>query len=166
MERRRCAHRFLPGPLTHPHSPPANEGDGLLMAMDVGADLANMTEAWWYPASSVPGEEYEGRPLARFVGVERTAPHSIMVDRFGQRFVNEAANYNDMLKAFFSFDANQYAPRHLPCWVVLDSQYRSRYPVATVRPGDPDPDVAPRQGTPRGTGPTGGDRSGRPGRRR
>ena len=132
--------RFLPGPLTHPHSPPANEGDGLLMAMEVGADLANMNETWWYPASSVPGEEYEGRPLARFVGVERTAPHSIMVDRFGQRFVNEAANYNDMQKAFFSFDANEYSTRHLPCWVVFDRQYRSRYPVVTARPGDPDPE--------------------------
>jgi succinate dehydrogenase/fumarate reductase flavoprotein subunit len=135
--------RFLAGPLTHPHTPPANEGDGLLMAMEVGADLANMTEAWWYPASSVPGEEYEGRPLARFVGVERTAPHSIMVDRFGSRFVNEAANYNDMQKAFFSFDANEYSSRHLPCWVVFDHQYRSRYAAATVRPSDPDPDWLP-----------------------
>jgi 3-oxosteroid 1-dehydrogenase len=135
--------RFLPGPLTHPHSPPANEGDGLLMAMEVGADLANMNESWWYPASSVPGERYEGRPLARFVGVERTAPHSIMVNRFGQRFVNEAANYNDMQKAFFSFDANDYTTRHLPCWVVFDRQYRSRYPVATVRPGEPDPGWLP-----------------------
>jgi 3-oxosteroid 1-dehydrogenase len=51
--------RFLPGPLTHPHSPPANEGDGLLMAMEVGADLANMNETWWYPASSLPVEQYE-----------------------------------------------------------------------------------------------------------
>jgi succinate dehydrogenase/fumarate reductase flavoprotein subunit len=135
--------RFLPGPLTHPHTPPSNRGDGLLMALDVGADLANMNQAWWYPASSVPGEEYEGRPLARFVGIERTAPHSILVDRFGSRFVNEAANYNDMVKAFFSFDANEYAPRHLPCWAVFDRQYRSRYPAATVRPGTPDPDWLP-----------------------
>ena len=134
-----CA-RFLPGPLTHPTSPPANQGDGLLMAMEVGADLANMTSAWWYPAGIVPGEEYEGRPLARFLAVERTAPHSIIVDRFGQRFVNEAANYNDMQKAFFAFDANEAAPRHLPCWLVMDQQYRSRYPVINVRPGAPDPD--------------------------
>ena len=131
--------RFLPGPLTHPTSPPGNEGDGLLMAMEAGADLANMNEAWWYPAGAVPGEEYDGRPLARFIAVERTAPHSIMVDRFGHRFVNEAANYNDMQKAFFAFDANDAAPRHLPCWVVFDEQYRSRYPVINVRPGAPDP---------------------------
>ncbi len=130
---------FLAGPLTHPHSPPANEGDGLLMAMAVGADLANLTETWWYPASHIPGEEYDGHPLARFVGIERTAPHSIIVNRFGERFVNEAANYNDMMKAFFSFDANEYLPRHLPCWVVFDHQYRSRYGVVTTRPADPDP---------------------------
>src|SRR3546814_10995504 len=84
------------------------------MAMEVGADLANMNEAWWYPAGAVPGDEYEGRQLSRFVAVERTAPHSIMVDRFGHRFVNEAANYNDMQKAFFAFDAKDAAPRPLP----------------------------------------------------
>jgi succinate dehydrogenase/fumarate reductase flavoprotein subunit len=132
--------RFLAGPLSHPTSPPANEGDPLLMAMELGADLANMNEAWWYPAGAIPGETYEGRQLARFIAVERTAPHSIMVNRFGHRFVNEAANYNDMQKALFAFDANEAAPRHLPCWVVFDQQYRSRYPVITLRPGAPDPD--------------------------
>ncbi len=135
--------RYLPGPLTHPHTPPTGEGDGLSMAMEVGADLANMNEAWWYPAAHLPGERYEGRRLSRFVGVERTAPHSIIVDRFGHRFVNEAANYNDMQKAFFSFDANEYSSRHLPCWVVFDRQYRSRYPVVSARPDDPDPDWLP-----------------------
>jgi 3-oxosteroid 1-dehydrogenase len=131
--------RFLPGKLTHPTSPPVNEGDGLLMAMGLGAELGNMNEAWWYPAAAVPGEEYEGRQLARFMAVERTAPHSIIVDRFGHRFVNEAANYNDMQKAFFAFDANEARARHVPCWVVFDRQYRSKYPVINVRPGAPDP---------------------------
>jgi succinate dehydrogenase/fumarate reductase flavoprotein subunit len=139
--------RFLPAPLTHPTSPPVNEGDGLLMAMDVGADLANMNQAWWYPAGAIPGELYEGRQLARFLAVERTAPHSIIVDRFGQRFVNEAANYNDMQKAFAGFDANEAASRHVPCWVVFDQQYRSRYPVMTSRPGSPDPDWLMVDGT-------------------
>ena len=138
---------FLSGALTHPTSPPVNEGDALLMAMEAGADLTNMNEAWWYPAAAVPNEEYEGRPLARFMAVERTAPHSIMVDRFGHRFVNEAANYNDMQKAFFAFDANEASPRHLPAWVLFDQQYRSRYPVISVRPGAPDPDWLAVAGT-------------------
>ena len=54
--------RFLPGPLTHPHSPPANQGDGLLMAMDIGADLANMNETWWYPASRYRVRSTRGGP--------------------------------------------------------------------------------------------------------
>jgi 3-oxosteroid 1-dehydrogenase len=132
--------QFLVGPLAHPNSPPINEGDGLLMAMDAGAALGNMIEAWWYPAAVIPGEEYEGRPLARFVGTERTAPHSIMVNRRGERFVDEAANYNDMQKAFYFFDANDFAYRNIPCWVVFDAQYRRRYAVLSCRPTDPDPE--------------------------
>src|SRR5205823_3392953 len=50
--------RFLAGIITHPQSPPVTEGDGLVMAMEVGTDLANMDEAWWGPASAIPGEEH------------------------------------------------------------------------------------------------------------
>ncbi len=131
--------KFLPGPITHPQSPPFNEGDGLLMAMAVGADLANMTEVWGSPASLVPGEQYEGRQLSRPC-TERGRPHAILVNRYGQRFVNEAAPYNDLNKAFHYFDPVAYDYRNLPCWLICDSQYRARYPVVTVLPGDPDPD--------------------------
>jgi succinate dehydrogenase/fumarate reductase flavoprotein subunit len=62
--------QFLPGPITHPLSPPFNQGDGLLMAMEIGADLANMDEALWIPAGTVPGETYEGRQLTRFIASE------------------------------------------------------------------------------------------------
>lgn len=138
---------FLPGPLTHPTTPPFGSGDGLRMAMDVGAGLANMSEAWWYPASNVPDDTYEGLPLNRFVATERTAPHCILVNRSGRRFVNEAANYNDMMKAFFDFDPVAYRFRNLPCWSVMDEQYRRRYSIASARPGRPDPDWLIRAGS-------------------
>lgn len=132
--------KFLPGPLTHPNSPPFNEGDALIMAMEIGADLANMTGAWWEPSGCVPGEEYEGRPLSRFISSERVAPHSIMVNRRGRRFVNEGATYNDIGKVLHHFDPQEYGFSNLPCWAVFDSQYRAKYPVLTVLPGDPDPE--------------------------
>jgi len=131
---------FLAGPLTHPTTPPSGDGDGLRMAMSAGAALANMTEAWWYPASSVPGDRYEEVALNRFVATERTAPHCILVNQDGVRFVNEAANYNDMMKAFFHFDPRGYRWRNLPCWAIMDGQYRRRYSIASVRPGSPDPE--------------------------
>ena len=54
--------KFLPGVISHPNTPPFNEGDGLIMAAEMGADLANMNEAWWMPSTHVPGDQYEGRP--------------------------------------------------------------------------------------------------------
>jgi glycine/D-amino acid oxidase-like deaminating enzyme len=134
-----CA-RFLGGPLTHPNSPPGNDGDGLRMAMALGADLGNMNEAWWCPSLAIPGEEYDGRPLHRGDFATRSLPHSIIVDRRGQRFVNEAHNYNDMMKAFFAFDPVGYERPHLPAWIIVDSQYLERYALLTYVPGMPIPE--------------------------
>jgi succinate dehydrogenase/fumarate reductase flavoprotein subunit len=136
--------RYQPGKLTQHCSPPHNEGDALLMATEVGADLANMSEAWLYPGFAIPGEEHEGRPVSRWVIGERTLPHAIVVNRYGQRFTNEGANYNDMAKTLLAFDPSTYKPRNLPCWSVMDSQYRKNYPIMTVMPRDPDPDWLPK----------------------
>jgi 3-oxosteroid 1-dehydrogenase len=132
--------RFLGGPLTHPNSPPGNQGDGLRMAMALGADLGNMSEAWWCPSLAIPGEEYDGRPLHRGDFATRSLPHSIIVNRRGQRFVNEAHNYNDMMKACFTFDPVAYERSNLPAWIVVDQQYLDRYALLTYVPGMPVPD--------------------------
>lgn len=132
--------RFLGGPLTHPNSPPGNDGDGLKMAMSLGADLGNMSEAWWCPSLAIPGEEYDGRPLHRGDFATRSLPHSVIVNRRGQRFVNEAHNYNDMMKACFAFDPVAYERPNLPAWIVVDSQYLERYALLTYVPGMPVPE--------------------------
>ncbi len=139
--------QFLPGPIGYRCSPAHNEGDGLVMAMEVGADLANMSQAWTYPGTIVPGEEYEGNPVSHWVIAERTLPHTILVNRHGQRFVNEGANYNDMSKAFYNFDPTTYTFRNLPCWAIVDRQYREKYVTVTVLPIDPDPDWLTRHET-------------------
>ena len=51
--------RFLGVPMVAAGSPPGNEGDGLRMAMAVGAALGNMTEAWWAPQLDVAGDTYD-----------------------------------------------------------------------------------------------------------
>ncbi|MCA9673814.1 MAG: FAD-dependent oxidoreductase [Kofleriaceae bacterium] len=132
--------RFLGGPLTHPNSPPGNDGDGLRMAMALGADLGNMSEAWWCPSLVIPGEDYDGRQLHRGDFATRSLPHTIIVNRAGQRFVNEAHNYNDMMKAFFAFDPVSYQRPNLPAWIVLDAQYLARYALLTYVPGMPVPE--------------------------
>src|SRR3990172_9434197 len=133
--------QYLTGPVFNHCSPPhLNEGDGLIMAMEMGADLANMNEAWGQPGTVMPGEEYEGAPLSRGIITERSLPHSIMVNRRGRRFVDESQNYNEVTKALHHFDAHTYEFGNIPCWVIVDAQYRNKYPLTTIMPGDPDPD--------------------------
>jgi succinate dehydrogenase/fumarate reductase flavoprotein subunit len=144
---RGLAAQFLGGVLTHPNSPPTNEGDGLRMAMSVGADLGNMSEAWWCPSLLVPGEEYDGKQLNRGDFATRSLPHTIIVNRKGKRFVNEAQNYNDLMKAFFAFEPNAYERPNLPAWLVLDHAYLEKYALMTLMPGQPVPDWIVRADT-------------------
>jgi 3-oxosteroid 1-dehydrogenase len=130
---------FLRGPMHGAVSPPNNTGDGLRMAMAHGADLANMSEAWWVPIVSIPGDTIDGKQRSRSVRLERTRPRSIMVNRAGRRFVNEAGEYNSMAGAFHYLD-----PRggyvNDPAWIVFDAVHLKRYGFLGVAPGDKVPD--------------------------
>ena len=136
--------QFLGGQLSHPNSPPCNEGDGLRLAMALGADLANMSEAWWCPSVVIPGEEYDGKQLNRGDFATRSMPHSLIVNRQGVRFVNEAQNYNDLMKPFFAFDPLEYERPNLPAWIILDQQYLTRYALLTFMPGAKAPEWLPQ----------------------
>ncbi len=132
---------FLRGPLTAPASPPSNTGDGLKMAMAAGAGLGNMTSAWWMPVLPVSGAEWEGgEPRSMPVLIERTLPHTIMVNRAGKRFCNEANNYSALAGAFHFFDPASYDYPNLPTYLIFDQNYRDRYPLAGLFPGHPTPD--------------------------
>ncbi len=126
---------FLRGPMTNPATIPTSTGDGLRMAMRVGAELGNMREAWWVPTIRIPGDELFGRQRAHLILRERTLPRSIMVNRAGRRFTNEAANYNALGGAFHQFDPSQFTYANLPCWLVFDHEYLLRYGFAGGRPG-------------------------------
>ena len=101
---------FLRGPMSHPAGVPTNTGDGLRMAMRIGAKLGVMREAWWVPVVAEPGDPAEQYALngVQFVQRERSLPRNIMVNVRGQRFTNEAANYNALGGAFHAFDPTQF----------------------------------------------------------
>lgn len=138
---------FLRGPFYNPASPPHNEGKGIKMGMSVGAKLGNMNELWGYPTAHVNGEEWEdGTPLYRTFR-ERGLPHIIMVNEFGERFCNEAGNYNDLIKSFHEFDPGIYGYRNVPAYAIFDSQFRKKYPILTLSPSDKDPEWLTRAAT-------------------
>lgn len=127
---------FLRGPLTGPVSVLENEGDGLLMAIEAGAQLGGMQNAFWM--QSVLEREPQHRtakPNYLLGSDERARPGAILVNRAGKRFVNEAANYNALGKALHAFDAGTHSYANLPYWLIIDQHYKDRYPVLTSPPG-------------------------------
>lgn len=139
---------FLRGPVTAPASPPTGTGGGLKLAMAAGAKLGNMTSAWWAPTLVTPDAPWaSGEPRAQIILIERTVPHSIMVNRSGQRFCNEAANYSALGGVFHQFDPATYDYANLPAWLIFDAQYAARYPLGTRQPGQPMPDWVARADT-------------------
>jgi succinate dehydrogenase/fumarate reductase flavoprotein subunit len=110
--------------------------------------LSNMREAWWIPVGVVP---VESNPLGRIlVNGQRTLPHSIMVNRRGRRFTNEAANYNAFGAAFHVEDVSRFEYANLPCWLMFDQNYVDTYGfrVTAGAGGDTVPDWVPRGDTP------------------
>ena len=128
---------FTRGPLARSASVPTNTGDGLRMAMRVGAALGNMREAWWVPVIDVP---VGGQMAAWQVNGERTRPHCIMVNRRGRRFTNEAANYNALGAAFHVIDVSSFDYVNHPAWMIFDRHYLTRYGLAGFRGDGPAPD--------------------------
>ena len=123
---------FLRGPMTHPVSVPSNEGDALKMCMRIGAKLGNMREAWWMPAIEVPTDE--GFRTHLFAS-ERARPRSIMVNRKGRRFTNEAANYNAFGAAFHEQDVAAFDYANLPCWFIFDQGLMDRFGFVDIPKG-------------------------------
>jgi len=106
----------------------ANAGDTgevIEMAIAHGAAVDLMDEAWWIPASLKP----DG--LAMHIG-ERSKPGSIIVDRDGQRYFNEAVSYMEAGRQMYQ--RNQEG-RAIPSWLIIDHRHRKRYLFAFQPPG-------------------------------
>jgi succinate dehydrogenase/fumarate reductase flavoprotein subunit len=122
---------FLRGAVSMPTSIPTNTGDGLRMAIRAGAALQNMREAWWIPVVKFPlGINSMNREM---INGDRTRPRSIMVNRSGRRFTNEAANYNAIGGAFHQEDVNAFGYTNQPAWLLFDHAHLTRYGSA-MRP--------------------------------
>lgn len=123
-----------------PLSPPNNVGDGLMMAVEAGAQLANMTSYWGTPVMFDPAITRDGDLVPQFEW-GRGAPASIVVNRHGKRFANEALPYNDFPKAFGIFDPEAVEfPNAGPAFLIFDRSVRDAERILSMLPGEPDPD--------------------------
>jgi 3-oxosteroid 1-dehydrogenase len=95
---------------------PGDTGEVLQTAMRLGAKTDLLDEAWWLPSVFIA----DGGDAAKALGSGRQRPGAIYVDSTGRRFCNESNSYVEVGKAM-------YANKAVPCWMVFDEGYVSRY---------------------------------------
>ena len=131
--------QHVPGPRLHPQTPPTNEGDGHIMAAEVGARLALMDQTIGMPSVCVAGEMNVDRQLYRIFFQELALPHSLLVNSSGRRFANETY-FVDVARAWTALASDCTTP-NLPCFFIFDDNYRLKYGF----PGGLSPQVSLRQ---------------------
>jgi len=108
-------------------SAPGATGDGIAMGQALDAALDFMGSAWWSPTVRLP----DGDVLALIAG--KAYPGSIMVNRAGRRFTNEARPYEDLVKDQYASEARGEGA--IPCYLVFDARYRAQYSAGHIKPG-------------------------------
>lgn len=127
-----------------PLSPPNNEGAGLAMAMEAGAELANMNSYWGHPAMLDPSVVRDGELVPQFEW-GRGEPASLIVNARGVRFANEALPYNDFPKSFGAFDPTGVTfPNEGPAWMIFDQTVKEATQILSMFPDGPVPDWMPQ----------------------
>lgn len=136
---RNCAIAIWLTPASIGASPlPPNTGDGLNAAEKIGADTEFLDKAWWCPSIRLPGPVMSSVDLRVGLFSDRALPHTVCVNREGDRFANEALNYNDFGWAMIADDEKTGA--NLPCWLIFDAQARAKYPIGSIWPSAIKPD--------------------------
>ena len=120
--------KYLSGPSENSAGCLTNTGDGIAMGVGAGGSTALMDQAWWFTLILRPGERRGWLATS-----ERTLPGSIMVNSKGKRFANEAMNYSDLASTMLAYDPATYSLRNIPAFLVFDSAYLSKYPIAGDR---------------------------------
>ena len=124
----RQAHQPAPVGSDWTASAPGAMGDGIALGQSVGAALDFMGSAWWSPTVVLPDGDQR---LALIAG--KSYPGSIMVNRAGRRFTNEAQPYEDVVKDQYASEARGEGA--VPCYLVFDARFRRSYPAGHIKPG-------------------------------
>ena len=98
----------------------SNTGDGIRAGQELGAGIALMDQAWWFPAiAPLPGQ-----PPAVMLA-ERSLPGCLIVNQDGHRFANESMDYMSFGQRLLELESSD--GRVETMWIVFDQQYRNSY---------------------------------------
>jgi 3-oxosteroid 1-dehydrogenase len=119
---------------------PGDTGELLEAAMRLGAAIDDMDAFWWVPTSQhLDGSWPEGTTLPDGTlapwmhHLDLSLPHSIVVDRSGERYANESASYMEVGERMH--ERNRSHGSAIPSFAIFDGLHRKRYPWGTALPG-------------------------------
>ena len=118
---------------------PQVDGAHLRLAGKFGARVARVPDVTML-GFQIPGEELEeGVPFWRNAMAFMGLPHTIVVNREGRRFANEAF-YRSIYFAVDAFDGQTQSHPNFPAWIIFDDQARAKYPFGSLMPGQDFPE--------------------------
>lgn len=111
--------------------PETNTGDGIRIGLRAGGRLGGNTWQNFLGTQVAIMRDPHGRVISKipFLRRDRNKPGFILVNRKGERFVNEAWPYNDVAHAMNA------DPDAIPSFLVCDHVRLRRYGLGLVRPG-------------------------------
>lgn len=134
--------RYQPAPIGAEWTagPDPNVGDTMAISETIGASFDLLDDAWWAPVMRGPDED-----APRVMVIEKGLPGGMIVNGLGERYMNEAAPYNDVVKSMYA--ANRPDAPTMPSYLIFDSTFRKRYPIGSVEPSysTPDSKLSPEQ---------------------
>ena len=126
---------YLRGPIFGGCTVPTGEGDFVQLSSAVGAKLANMNNAWWWPVILEQALQFRSVPTGY---AQNPGDSMVMVNAEGRRVVNEKIQYNERTQAHFVWDPVRSRYPNLITFVIYDESCRGRFGAGTgmiIRPG-------------------------------
>jgi len=129
---------FLEGPGVEGwafYGTPENTGDGIEMAIKVGAQLAKVGKAASRIIAAVP-IRHNGLKMG-LITDSVGGPRSIVVDNFGKRYAAETLVTTDPSRYFFykeaiKFDITKLLYPRCPSWMIFDETFRSTRTITSL----------------------------------
>lgn len=118
-------------------APPVVAGDGLTLGQQVGATVVRGADPFVVLGARFDEAVHPGtdEPLYSQLLENLGFPHSIVVNRDGERFGDESY-YGALIRGIRTYDVTARRWRNFPCWLVIDDQFRQQYPLGPLTPGD------------------------------
>lgn len=130
---------YLRGPVFGGCAVPTNEGDFVNIGIEAGAALGNMANAFWAQIPLEQALEFSSTPSDIF---SVPGDSLIMVNKYGQRVVNEKIQYNERTQAHFVWDPVAGEFPNVVLIMVYDQRTRDLYGGSYPIPGQSTEDPA------------------------